>query len=107
MTAQNIFTLIPDELEQELVEQLIDNKSIRIQRIVSKGHTSPTSGWYDQQRNEWVMVIKGAAILIFEDDDELRLNTGDYVNIPAHKKHRVSWTDPESETVWLAVHYPP
>jgi len=106
MPANNIFASIPQRLDQELVEILVENKDVCIERIVSKGHTSPASGWYDQPKNEWVIVLKGEAIISFEDGSEIRLSAGSYIEIAAHKKHRVSWTDPDVETIWLAVHYP-
>ena len=106
MPDNNIFAAIPQCLDQELVEKLVENKDVSIERIVSKGHTSPASGWYDQPKNEWVIVLKGEAIIRFEDESEIRLSAGSYIEIAAHKKHRVSWTDLDVETIWLAVHYP-
>ena len=56
--------------------------------------------------NEWVIVLKGEAKLLFENNDEpIHLKPGDFVNIPAHRKHRVEWTTPDEPTVWLAVFY--
>ncbi|MEZ0151589.1 MAG: cupin domain-containing protein [Candidatus Reddybacter sp.] len=107
MKDNNVFAAIPQCLNQELVETLLENKDVCIERIVSKGHTSPASGWYDQPKNEWVMVLKGEAVIAFEDEPEIRLVAGSYIDIAAHKKHRVSWSDPDVETIWLAVHYPP
>ena len=53
-----------------------------------------------------MLVLKGHAILIFKGDNkQVELKTGDYVNIPAHKQHQVKWTDPEQETIWLAIYY--
>ncbi|MGB5396851.1 MAG: cupin domain-containing protein [Gammaproteobacteria bacterium] len=101
----NIFGSIPNDLDVELVEQLAHSQHARIERIVSKGHRSPATGWYDQDQNEWVIVLKGEATLLFSDDSQIRLKPGDYIDIPAHKKHRVQWTDPNIETIWLAVHY--
>jgi cupin 2 domain-containing protein len=72
--------------------------------IVHKGHKSPKGFWYDQQEHEWVMVLKGAARLQLEDR-VVELKVGDWINIPAHKKHRVEWTTPDEPTVWLAVFY--
>lgn len=106
MKDNNIFAEIPQRLDQELVEILLENKGVSIERIISKGHTSPASGWYDQPTNEWVMVLKGEGVIAFEDEPEIRLVAGSYIDIAAHKKHRVSWTDPNNETIWLAVHYP-
>ena len=103
---QNIFKAIPDQLTEEIFEPLVESGSVRIERIISRGHASPASGWYDQQHNEWVIVLRGEAVLVFEDGRSVTLQEGDYLNIPAHSKHRVEWTVPDVETVWLAVHYP-
>lgn len=102
---QNIFDAIPANLDAEVFERLIDGDAIRIERIISKGHSSPESGWYDQDKNEWLIVLKGEAIILFADESSVNLKTGDFIDIPAHKKHRVKWTDPGTETIWLAVHY--
>jgi len=101
----NIFDSIPGDLSAEVFDQLVAGDSVRIERIISKGHSSPETGWYDQDCSEWVVVLRGEAILSFMDDSSVTLKVGDYINIPAHKKHRVLWTTPETETVWLAVHY--
>lgn len=101
----NIFEAIPADLPEELFEPLVDNGAVRIERIVSRGHTSPQSGWYDQAQNEWVIVLKGQAILAFERGESVTLKAGDFLNIPAHSRHRVEWTAQDVETVWLAVHY--
>ena len=102
---KNIFETIPANIDTEICEQLAAGNGTRIERIVSKGHTSPDSGWYDQDENEWVLVLTGGAVLLFEDNSSINLKAGDYINIPAHRKHKVTWTDPETETVWLAVFY--
>ncbi|MBU0720540.1 cupin domain-containing protein [bacterium] len=107
MKKTNIFESIPPKIQEELFEEILSNEHIVIERIVSYGHTSPKSGWYNQERDEWVMVLEGEAVLCFEDEKELRLKAGDYLNIPAHTKHKVSWTKPECKTVWLAIHYQP
>ena len=101
----NLFDSLPSALEQEIITELLDHEPIRIERIVSQGQTSPEKGWYDQSEHEWVLVLEGAAVIAFEDGNEIRLNRGDYLNIPAHEKHRVKWTDPDQPTVWLAVFY--
>jgi cupin 2 domain-containing protein len=105
MKIQNIFEEIPDNLENEIFEQLIGNAHVKIEKIISKGHKSPESGWYDQEEDEWVMVLKGEAKLSFEDQTSVHLREGDFINIPSHQKHRVEWTKPDEVTVWLAVHY--
>jgi len=102
---KNLFKDIPDELPAELFETLARGTGTRIERIVSKGHTTPETAWYDQDNNEWVLVLKGAARLEFEDGSAASLGEGDCLEIPAHRRHRVAWTDPSRETIWLAVHY--
>ena len=102
----NLLSHIPVALPDELLETLVDAESVRIERIVSHGHTSPEGFWYDQEQHEWVLLVKGAARLRFEGDGSpIEMKPGDFVNIPAHKRHRVEWTTPDEPTVWLAVHY--
>ncbi len=100
----NLFADLPTQLPEELVTSLLEAASVRIERIVSHGHASPEGFWYDQDQHEWVMVLKGAARLTFEDET-VEMKPGDFLNIPAHKKHRVEWTTPDEPTIWLAVHY--
>lgn len=105
MKTLNVFKSIPEKLDKEALDTLVQQGDFKIERIVSKGHTSPESGWYDQTQNEWVIVLQGAAILTFADGKEIHLTTGDHLNIPAFTKHKVSWTAPDVETVWIAVFY--
>ena len=100
----NIFADIPTHLSGELIQLLLAKSGLRIERIVSRGHKSPEGFWYDQAETEWVLLLKGAARLRFENGDEVEMTWGDFVEIPAHRRHRVEWTDPERDTVWLAVH---
>ena len=101
----NMFDEIPAGLPEELVQTLLSTPSVRIERIVSLGHSSPEGFWYDQAEHEWVLLLAGAAWLRFEDEEPIELGPGSFVNIPAHRRHRVEWTDPDRATVWLAVHY--
>ena len=101
----NIFNQIPKDLKDELFEDIINTDSLKIERIISYGHTSPKTGWYESEKSEWVIVLKGEAVLSFENSDDVKLATGDYINIAALKKHKVSWTLPNVETIWLAIHY--
>lgn len=105
MNKGNILGHIPAELPNELVQVLTRNDSVCIERIVSRGHVSAPGFWYDQNAAEWVMVVSGAARIEFDDGSSFDLWPGDWIDIPAHCRHRVAWTDPESDTVWLAVHY--
>ena len=101
----NFFSQIPEDLTHEAFLEILSADGVRIERIVSKGHTSPDSGWYDQEENEWVLVLEGSGTLEFEDGRQVVLEKGDYLNIPAHERHRVVRTDPDRPTVWLAVFY--
>ena len=100
----NLFENIPDDLPEELVEVLAQGSHVRIERIVSDGHTSPDGFWYDQDENEWVVLLAGSAMLEFEDRT-LEMMPGDHVLIPAHEKHRVASTSKIEKTIWLAVFY--
>lgn len=103
---QNLLEPIPSAPPEETFETLARGAGCRIERIVSHSHASPPGFWYDQDWHEWVVVLQGRAGLRFEGEETtLNLGAGDWVNIPAHVKHRVEWTDPEQATVWLAVHY--
>jgi cupin 2 domain-containing protein len=100
----NLLFEIPTGLPEELVTVLAESGHVRIERIVSQGQSSPEGFWYDQSEHEWVVVLQGAARLEFEGE-VLDLGPGDFVNIPAHRKHRVAWTTPVGPTVWLAVFF--
>ena len=92
--------------EAEVVEVLASDEQFLFERIVSNGHSTPPGKWYDQPRDEWVVLLSGAARLRFEgDDDAVELGPGDAILIPAHRRHRVEWTRPDGESVWLALHF--
>ena len=102
----NIRRQIPDEIPDEISETLLSSSSARIERIVSRGHKSPTDFWYDQSESEWVLLLAGQARLAIDGEPgEIELEPGDYLNIPAGLRHRVAWTDPDRDTIWLAVFY--
>src|SRR3972149_4232263 len=102
----NLFSTIPKQISQVKFEEIIIAENIKIKRIISKGHTTPDDKWYEQDKNEWVILLKGSAGLLFEgEDNPITLQPGDYILIPAHMKHRVEWTDQNEEIIWLAVYY--
>ena len=106
MTPKNLFDDIPEALLEEAVDVLAASGEVSIERIVSQGHTTAPGYWYDQDRDEWVMVVRGAARIVFADRPEpVELGPGDHLLIPAHARHRVVWTEPDRDTVWLAVHF--
>ena len=102
----NLLQQLPDARVAEVTETLLAASGIRVERIVSHGQASPPGFWYDQDEAEWLLLLAGAARLRFADKPETRsLAPGDELLIPAHRRHRVEWTDPDRPTVWLAVFY--
>lgn len=103
----NIFSRLPDAptTEEEFLT-LLSRPGLRIERIVSTGQASPPDFWYEQQQSEWILLLSGTARLRFADESEPRpLTAGDYLLIEPQRRHRVEWTDPQQNTVWLAIHY--
>ena len=106
MKVKNIFNEIPRDLPQELFTKIISKKNFKIERIISKEHKTPNGKWYDQNKNEWVLILDGNAELTFIENNslkKLKIKKGDYINIPAHLKHRVDKTS--KKTIWLIVFY--
>jgi cupin 2 domain-containing protein len=105
-TVGNLYSPISLENGQEAFETLLQNNCFRLERIVSDGHATPGGEWFDQPRDEWVILLGGSAGLLVEGESApIVLNPGDYVLIPAHQKHRVEWTSPIEKTVWLGLHF--
>ncbi|POR53841.1 cupin 2 domain-containing protein [Paraburkholderia eburnea] len=103
----NLFEGIDAGAREEVFERLVAQSGVLIERIVSTGQASPEGFWYDDPRDEWVVLLAGAAELEFEAQrgTRQRLKPGDHVHIRAHCRHRVAWTDPQAPTVWLAVYF--
>jgi cupin 2 domain-containing protein len=101
----NVFEDVKELIENEEFQELASSEYVKIERIVSTGQRSPEDFWYDQEQNEWVLVLSGRGVIEYEDGREVELIKGDYLNIPAHQKHRVKETSDQEPTVWLAVHY--
>jgi cupin 2 domain-containing protein len=103
--AGNFFADLPDASGDEVTQALSAFPGARVERIVSWGQASPPGLWYDQAWTEWVVVLSGAAELLIEGERAPRLlRPGDFLEIPAHVRHRVAWTDASRPTLWLAVH---
>lgn len=108
MQSQNLFANLPDTWPDERFDDLVRGGEFKLERIVSTGQSTPEGQWYDQEFDEWVLLLRGSAVLRFDDEsDEIVMQPGDYLQIPAHRRHRVGWTDPTQPTVWLAIHYRP
>ena len=106
MKPENLFNNIPQNLPEELFTTLHQAKGLRIERIVSQVHASPSGFWYDQDESEWVIVLQGSAVIQFEGDSKpIELQPGSFSNIPTHVRHRVVSTSPTEKTIWLAIHY--
>lgn len=105
-TDGNLYDDLPEKLPDELIETLVEDPGLRLERIVSTGQVTAEGEWYDQDADEWVVLLTGSAQLRFESPEEvLTMNPGDFVKIPAHRRHRVDWTAPDVPTVWLALHF--
>ena len=101
----NLLAGLPSRSEEEQIERLVGGPDFRIERVVSTGQASPPGVWYDQSDDEFVVVLAGAARLCFEEGERsLDLRPGDWVEIPAHVRHRVEWTQADPPTIWLTVH---
>lgn len=105
MLTGNLLGDLPEDIPEEIFQALVQTDQVRIERILSHGQASPAGFWYDQDENEWVLLLAGHARIRFEDDHVEELHPGHYVNIPAHVKHRVEYTHPDQATIWLAVFY--
>ncbi len=105
---ENIFKNIPERLPEELIEKISgdDKKGITIERILSRGQASPPGFWYNQEKDEFVILVAGKAGLLFKDPEEtVEMSAGDHITIPAGRPHRVEWTSDTEDSIWLAVHY--
>ncbi|OPY01396.1 MAG: Cupin domain protein [Syntrophorhabdus sp. PtaB.Bin184] len=106
MKKQNVFSPIPPDIPDEIFETIAASGTVRIERIISRGQATPQGSWYDESLNEWVILLKGSADILFEGEaDPVTLLPGDHVLIPAHRRHRVTRTDKGEPTIWLAVHF--
>ena len=102
----NFFENLPDAASGEIIQQRCRAAGGFIERIITHGQTTPAGEWLDQSTDEWVLLLRGAARLQFEDQaDEIRMRPGDELWIPAGSRHRVSWTPANETTLWLAVHF--
>ena len=105
MLRGNIFDLPPEAgFGGEFFEDLIAGKAFRLERIVSRGQVTPEGEWYDQEEDEWVVLLKGRARLLYDSGEKVDLERGDWLLIPSHLKHRVVFTSSDPECIWLAVH---
>lgn len=100
----SLLSNIPETLPNELCQTLLEKPTVRIERILSRGQHSLDGFWYDQDQDEWVLLLQGRARLAFADGEPAEMHAGDYLLIPAHCRHRVEWTQPDATCIWLAIH---
>lgn len=107
MKNRNIFDNVDCNTSSEVFDILADGSNVKVERIVSPaGYKMPVGQWYDQDTDEFVILLKGSAVILFKEDAvEVSLKPGDFINIPRHKLHSVESTDKKEQTIWLAVHY--
>ena len=102
----NLLAGLPPAGRDEIFQELLQRPGLRIERIISSGQATPPGEWYDQEWDEWVLLLAGSAGLLLEGEESPRLlSPGDYLYLPARCRHRVDWTDPGTQTVWLAIHF--
>ncbi len=102
---KNLFSDLPKDLDEEIVDTIIKSDNVRIEKIVSTGQKSKKDFWYCQDENEWVVVLKGYGVVKFFDNEEVILKEGDFINIPKGVKHKVLETSQKEPTVWLCIFY--
>ena len=102
----NIFHNLPQVKEKEIFQPLFKDKKLKVERIISMGQATKEGRWLRQKRDEWVLLLRGKAVLkFFGTEGLLKLRSGDYVFIPKNLRHRVEWTDPKNRSVWLAFYF--
>jgi cupin 2 domain-containing protein len=106
ISTASLLTDLPHTLPAERFDTLLETPTFRLERILSQGHSTPDGFWYDQPHDEWVLLLQGGArVAIATPEGERLLLPGDSLLLPAHCRHRVSWTEHNPITVWLALHY--
>ncbi|TCM16453.1 cupin 2 domain-containing protein [Novosphingobium sp. PhB165] len=102
MPPSNLFVVEQGFEADERFEDLLRRPGIRIERIVSHGHVTPPEQPYQQDWDEWVLVLEGAAELMLNGLERHALAVGEHLLIPAGTPHLVTYT--ASPTIWLAIH---
>lgn len=100
----NLFDIPKKMKDKETFESLLPDRGILVERIISTGQSSPPGFWYDQDRDELVVLLQGEAELSWSDGRTHQMKRGDWLLIPAHERHRVERTSIEPPCIWLAIH---
>ncbi len=99
----NLFSSEQYDGHREEFETIVENGSIKLERIVSFGHPTPDGEWYDQSEYEWVSLIQGSATLLFETGEKIELEKGDSITLKPHHRHRVEKVS--NDAIWIALFY--
>ncbi len=100
----NIFSFgsAEDSANPEFFETLLKTSGAgRVERIYSKPYAD--GRWYDQDEDEFVLLLSGEAVLEFADSSKTELRAGDWLVIERRTVHRVARTSEEPRCVWLTV----
>jgi cupin 2 domain-containing protein len=100
----NIFTDPGIEDTKELFEVIATLDDARIERIITQKPYSSPGQWYNQEQDEWVVLLRGNATIEIRDQGLIELRSGDYIMLPAHCQHRITRTSADPACIWLAVH---
>lgn len=100
---------LPDDIHlpetpEDFTPLLTSPHGLLVERIVSWGHVTPEDQWYDQEKDEWVLLLEGSARLTFADGRDVPLERGQCLLLPRHVRHRV--TETSKPCIWLAIHAP-
>jgi cupin 2 domain-containing protein len=83
----------------ESVQRLLELPGVVVEQILSGSLEAPVD--YRQDDDEWVVLLVGRATLVVGGED-VELNAGDWLFLPAGVEHRLVATAQGSS--WLAVH---
>jgi cupin 2 domain-containing protein len=100
---KNLFSPLGSQGGPEIFEKILIMHEVRLERIFSHGCPTPPGEWYDQAWQEWVVLLRGTAVLQFDDGTECCLAAGDFLTIAPHQRHRVESVS--NDAVWLALHF--
>ena len=98
---KNLFDISGLSADEEQFENVLENNHLKLERIVSFGHPTPKSEWYNQDEAEWVTLLKGKATLLYKDGTAVEMSEGDTLMIPPHLQHRVESVS--EDAIWLAL----
>ena len=97
----NFFDIDTLGFTEESFTTFFETSDLKIERIITRGQVSPKDFYYDQDEDEWVLLLSGEAVLLYEKGEKVILKKGDSIFIPAHTKHRVE--EVSTLALWLVI----